>query len=68
MQTSVFKYSDGTMLEFETRGWYTNTESSVRHNGRKHILRHRRISGTNRRICQALEAFGKREKIPFRRY
>jgi len=26
-QTSVFKYSDGKMLEFETRGRYTNFES-----------------------------------------
>lgn len=28
MQTAVFKYSDGTMLEFETRGRYTNHEGS----------------------------------------
>ena len=28
-QTSVFKYKDGTMLEFETRGRYSNTESSL---------------------------------------
>lgn len=27
-QTSVFKYSDGKMLEFETRGGYSNGESS----------------------------------------
>jgi predicted dehydrogenase len=25
-QTSIFKYNDGTILEFETRGWYTNQE------------------------------------------
>ena len=28
-QTSVFKYKDGKMLEFETRGRYTNEESSL---------------------------------------
>ncbi len=28
MQTAVFKYSDGTMLEFETRGRFTNHEGS----------------------------------------
>ncbi|UZD23419.1 Gfo/Idh/MocA family oxidoreductase [Algoriphagus halophytocola] len=28
-QNSVFKYADGTMLEFETRGRYTNGESSL---------------------------------------
>jgi predicted dehydrogenase len=27
--TSVFKYSDGKILEFETRGRYTNSESSL---------------------------------------
>jgi len=25
-QSSVFRYGDGTILEFETRGWYTNQE------------------------------------------
>jgi predicted dehydrogenase len=28
-QTSVFKYKDGKMLEFETRGRYTHSESSL---------------------------------------
>jgi predicted dehydrogenase len=28
-QTSIFKYSDGKILEFETRGRYTNGESSL---------------------------------------
>lgn len=28
-QTSVFKYDDGKMLEFETRGRYTNDESNL---------------------------------------
>ena len=28
-QTSVFRYTDGKMLEFETRGRYTNDESSL---------------------------------------
>jgi len=28
-QTSIFKYKDGTMLEFETRGRYSNGESSL---------------------------------------
>jgi predicted dehydrogenase len=29
-QTSLFKYKDGKMLEFETRGRYTNTESDLK--------------------------------------
>jgi predicted dehydrogenase len=29
-QTSLFKYNDGKILEFETRGRYTNDESSLR--------------------------------------
>jgi predicted dehydrogenase len=28
-QTSIFKYKDGKMLEFETRGRYSNSESSI---------------------------------------
>jgi predicted dehydrogenase len=28
-QSSLFKYSDGKMIEFETRGRYTNDESSI---------------------------------------
>lgn len=28
-QTSIFKYEDGKVLEFETRGRYTNSESSL---------------------------------------
>lgn len=28
-QASIFKYADGTILEFETRGRYTNAESSL---------------------------------------
>lgn len=28
-QSSIFKYADGTILEFETRGRYTNEESSL---------------------------------------
>jgi len=29
IQTSIFKYGDGKILEFETRGRYTNSESSA---------------------------------------
>lgn len=29
-QTSMFKYNDGKILEFETRGRYTNTESDLK--------------------------------------
>lgn len=29
-QTSVFEYADGTVLEFETRGLYTNAEDDIR--------------------------------------
>lgn len=28
MQNCVFKYDDGKVIEFETRGWYTNQEGS----------------------------------------
>jgi predicted dehydrogenase len=28
-QTTLLKYKDGTMLEFETRGYYTNGESNI---------------------------------------
>jgi predicted dehydrogenase len=29
IQTSIFKYGDGKMIEFETRGRYTNSESDI---------------------------------------
>ena len=39
-QSSIFKYRDGKILEFETRGRYTNGESSLGYKNREHILRY----------------------------
>ena len=66
-QTSVFKYKDGTMLEFETRGRYTNRE------GGQNINIGNVFYGTEGYLeMQAWEnrggewqAFRKREKVPF---
>ena len=61
-QTSVFKYKDGTVLEFETRGLYTNEEASQGIQignifyGTEGYLE---IDGSN------WKAFRKREKEPF---
>ena len=61
-QTCTFKYKDGTMLEFETRGRYTNhegykgNEAGNLFNGTEGYLE---ISG------DTWKAFSKREKEPF---
>lgn len=61
-QTSVFKYKDGTILEFETRGLYSNSESSLETNignifyGTDGYLE---LNGTS------WKAFRKRETTPF---
>lgn len=61
-QTSIFKYGDGKMLEFETRGRYSNGESSLETRignmfyGTEGYLE---ISG------DTWKAFRKREKEPF---
>jgi predicted dehydrogenase len=61
-QTSVFKYSDGKILEFETRGRYTNAESSLE------IKIGNIFYGTEGYLelnDETWKAFRKREKEPF---
>ena len=61
-QTSLFKYSDGKILEFETRGRYTNDESSLG------IRIGNIFYGTNGYLeldGGTWKAFRKREKEPF---
>ncbi len=61
-QSSVFKYNDGKMLEFETRGRYSNSESSLETKigniffGTEGYLE---LNG------DTWKAFRKREKVPF---
>ncbi|MEI6143632.1 MAG: Gfo/Idh/MocA family oxidoreductase [Mariniphaga sp.] len=61
-QSSVFKYSDGKMLEFETRGRYSNSESTLETKigniffGTEGFLE---LNG------DTWKAFRKREKVPF---
>lgn len=61
-QTSMFKYSDGKILEFETRGRYTNDESSLG------IRIGNIFYGTDGYLelnAETWKAFRKRETIPF---
>lgn len=61
-QTSVFKYEDGKMLEFETRGRYSNGESSL------NIRIGNMFYGTEGYLeldGGTWKAFRKREKEPF---
>ena len=61
-QTSVFKYRDGKILEFETRGRYTNAESSLE------IKIGNIFYGTEGYLelnDETWKAFRKREKVPF---
>jgi len=61
-QTSVFKYKDGKILEFETRGRYTNAESSLE------IRIGNIFYGTEGYLelnDETWKAFRKREKEPF---
>ncbi|MEI7422312.1 MAG: Gfo/Idh/MocA family oxidoreductase [Prolixibacteraceae bacterium] len=62
-QSSVFKYKDGKMLEFETRGRYSNAESSLE------TLIGNIFYGTDGYVeiygDQKWNAFRKREKEPF---
>jgi predicted dehydrogenase len=61
----IFKYSDGKMLEFETRGRYTNTETDVDISignvfyGTEGYLELKNEDG------RPWKAFRKREKVPF---
>jgi len=61
-QTSLFKYNDGKMLEFETRGRYSNSESSL------NIRIGNMFYGTEGYLeisGGTWKAFRKREKEPF---
>jgi predicted dehydrogenase len=61
-QTSLFKYADGKMLEFETRGRYTNAESSL------NVRIGNTFYGTDGYLeldGDTWKAFRKREKDPF---
>lgn len=61
-QTSLFKYSDGKILEFETRGRYTNSESGLG------IRIGNMFYGTEGYLElneETWKAFRKREKEPF---
>jgi predicted dehydrogenase len=61
-QTSLFKYNDGKILEFETRGRYTNDESSLG------IRIGNIFYGTEGYLElneERWKAFRKREKVPF---
>jgi predicted dehydrogenase len=61
-QTSIFKYHDGKILEFETRGRYTNGESSL------NIRIGNMFYGTDGYLeldGDTWKAFRKREKEPF---
>jgi predicted dehydrogenase len=68
IQTSIFKYGDGKILEFETRGRYTNMESS------SDITVGNIFYGTDGYLeikdesARPWKAFRKREKEPFAGY
>ena len=61
-QTCVYKYSDGTMLEFETRGWYTNQEG---YKGNEAGNLFYGTEGYLEILGDTWRAFRKREKEPF---
>jgi len=61
-QASIFKYADGTILEFETRGRFTNAESSLE------VQIGNMFLGTDGYVeinGGQWKAFRKREKVPF---
>jgi predicted dehydrogenase len=61
-QTTVFKYNDGTILEFETRGWYTNQEG---YKGNEAGNLFYGTEGYLEILGDTWRAFRKREKEPF---
>jgi predicted dehydrogenase len=61
-QTCVYKYGDGTMLEFETRGWYTNQEG---YKGNEAGNLFYGSEGYLEILGDTWRAFRKREKEPF---
>ena len=61
-QTSIFRYGDGTIMEFETRGWYTNQEG-YKGNEAGNIFYG--TEGYLEILGDAWRAFRHREKEPF---
>jgi predicted dehydrogenase len=61
-QTTVFKYEDGTILEFETRGWYTNQEG---YQGNEAGNIFYGTEGYLDILGDTWRAFRQREKVPF---
>ena len=64
-QTSQFKYADGKMLVFETRGRYTNAESSMNTNIGNIFYGTEGYLILNNDSARAWKAFRKREKESF---
>jgi predicted dehydrogenase len=61
-QTTVFTYADGTILEFETRGWYTNQEG---YHGNEAGNIFYGTEGYLEILGDTWRAFRKRDKEPF---
>ncbi len=61
-QTVVYKYNDGTVLEFEVRGWYTNQEG---YKGNEAGNLYYGTDGYLEILGDTWRAFRKREKEPF---
>src|SRR5450759_3122422 len=64
-QTSVFKYGDGKILEFETRGRYSNSESSVGISVGNIFYGTEGYLELKGEPARPWKAFRKREKMPF---
>jgi predicted dehydrogenase len=64
-QTSVFKYNDGKILEFETRGRYSNAESSVGISVGNIFYGTEGYLELKGEPAKPWKAFRKREKVPF---
>jgi predicted dehydrogenase len=61
-QTIIYRYNDGTLLEFETRGWYTNQEG---YNGNEAGNLFYGTEGYLDILGDTWRAFRHREKEPF---
>jgi hypothetical protein len=64
-QTSLFKYRDGKMIEFETRGRYSNDESSIGVRIGNIFYGTEGYLELNGEDASPWKAFRKREKVPF---
>lgn len=64
-QTSIFKYADGKMLEFETRDRYTNSESSAGISIGNMFFGTEGYLELKDEAARPWKAFRKREKEPF---